>query len=614
MNHINLINDCISDDDYLGYLPYIEAFEYIICNHDSLMNLPVVFGIHGKWGVGKSTFMNLINKKLTENKAKKNIPNFYTIQINPWEYGNDQNFISIFLAKLYNVAEKELSSDEIGEDDYITKIFKSLLRPLKFSANTGILKAEYDIGKLSFNAKKTIIDDFISENFSMKEIIKNVLDCKVFEDRKIVVFIDDLDRCRSDKVMEVIESIKLVLDSKNCIFFLGCDKDYLENALSIRYKEFIGFLEKLEGINTDANNYKRNIKDFSREYLEKIIQVPFGIPPLNKDSIDAFIKCILFKENNSSGSKAFMTANLYEDFSKKLNYKLISDLIVKAELNPRKIKRIINLIFLNYVFIYFKFKNNTSILQNIDINILSILGFIRDVEQEYYGKYLSYAEKCKNTLLSYYSYYKRNKKETKLELEKQSFMQNQNVNEYFKIFFNHFKTKSQDSLVEKLKEIDIYITVSNTTTYENYENMVWGPAGEYRSEITYKKLKEFLNRLKGNKIAQDFTLWLFDSIYNKNDYVFGLQSNIHFYKKNGQDKSSHINNFIFRLEYIEKEKKFLIRFEWSTYKSVLLKYHQELENIKIYDRTNKSISLTNSMSYKYLSEIEDTLEQLISNY
>ncbi len=611
MNSNNFINDCVSDNDYLGYLPYIEAFEYLICNHSSLMSLPVVFGIHGKWGVGKSTFMYLIKKKLDDAKNKNGTNSFFTLELNPWEYGSDQNFISIFLAKLYEVAKVELSSQEKGEDDYITRVFKSLLRPLKLSANAGIFKADYDLSKLSFQAKKTIIDDFISENFSMKEIIKSILNSEIFENRKIVVFIDDLDRCRSDKVMEVIESIKLVLDSKNCIFFLGCDKDYLENALSIKYKEFIEFTEKSEDGNNEKNNYKRNLREFAREYLEKIIQVPFGIPPLNNESIESYIDCVLFKKNRNSTSRVIIAEDLSKKFNENVSIKLISNLIVKAELNPRKIKRTLNLLFLNYIFIFFKFNNNENIIKNINIDILSILGFIRDVEQEYYKKYLSKVDNCKNTLLSFYSFFHDKKEQTENEYSEQSFMQNQYVKEYFKIFFNYAKITSKQVFLEKLENIEVYISVSNTTTYEDYTEINWGSVGEHRSEITGKKLKEFLNRLRNDQLALDFVIWLFENIYNDKFFVFGLQSNIHFYKKSDNE----LKIFLFRLEYNDKEKSLYIKFDRSnTYKSIFLdKEGQFLSTIKSYNKSRKQIEITNTLDYKSISQIKKLLEGLITN-
>ncbi|ETJ25515.1 hypothetical protein Q604_UNBC17779G0001, partial [human gut metagenome] len=71
-----------------------------------------------------------------------------------------------------------------------------------------------------FNSQKDLVEKYITENYQLKETIHKILDYEIFDSKKIVIFIDDLDRCPEDKVLEVIESIKLILNSKNCIFFL----------------------------------------------------------------------------------------------------------------------------------------------------------------------------------------------------------------------------------------------------------------------------------------------------------------------------------------------------------------------------------------------------------
>lgn len=341
MTTSNFINDCISDADYLGYLPYIEAFEYLICNHNNLMSLPIVFGIHGKWGVGKSTFMNLVKERL--DKTNK----FFTIDLNPWEYGNDNNFVATFLAKLYKTVENDLCNEEKKQPDRLASLFKAIVKPLKITSDFKLAKVEYDFSKLSFESQKQIVDEYISESYALKETIKFILDAEIFLTKKVVVFVDDVDRCPTEKVMEVIESIKLVLNSENCIFFLGCDKEYLENALNVKYKDFLRFIEGSQIPAEKNEEYKlhNNFKNFSREYLEKIIQVPFNIPSLNEKSIETYIDCILNSKISSTEAQIDYNCDYYKEFKKSLPQKLLSKLFEEVNINPRRIKRILNLIF-----------------------------------------------------------------------------------------------------------------------------------------------------------------------------------------------------------------------------------------------------------------------------
>jgi len=77
------------------------------------------------------------------------------------------------------------------------------------------------------------------------------------EPRRLVVFVDDLDRCLPEKAIQVLEALKLFLDVKGCIFVLGLDPEAIESAVRTRYQEEIK----------------------PREYLEKIIQVPLSCRP-----------------------------------------------------------------------------------------------------------------------------------------------------------------------------------------------------------------------------------------------------------------------------------------------------------------------------------------------
>ena len=56
----------------------------------------------------------------------------------------------------------------------------------------------------------------------------------------IIIFIDDLDRCPPNRVVEVINAINTLTLSKGFIFFLGYDRKYVASAICAEYKEMIG--------------------------------------------------------------------------------------------------------------------------------------------------------------------------------------------------------------------------------------------------------------------------------------------------------------------------------------------------------------------------------------
>ena len=94
---------------------------------------------------------------------------------------------------------------------------------------------------------------------------------------RLVVFVDDLDRCLPERAVEALEAIKLFLDVPGCIFVLGVDRQVIERGIQVRYKDF------------DAGSIGPILLDGAR-YLEKIIQIPFSLPPAKAEAMRGFVE------------------------------------------------------------------------------------------------------------------------------------------------------------------------------------------------------------------------------------------------------------------------------------------------------------------------------------
>lgn len=106
----------------------------------------------------------------------------------------------------------------------------------------------------------------------------------IVEDAKfdsIIVYIDDLDRCSGEKMIECIEAIKLFLNVKNTAFVLGADERMVERAIKEHYPE----------IEQD----KRQIYSPFSDYLEKLIQIPYRLPRLSLNEQYTYILFLLLK-------------------------------------------------------------------------------------------------------------------------------------------------------------------------------------------------------------------------------------------------------------------------------------------------------------------------------
>jgi hypothetical protein len=100
----------------------------------------------------------------------------------------------------------------------------------------------------------------------------DLLEKKLGQDERVLVLIDDLDRCEPNKAVEVLQAIKLLLNFNKYIICLGIDARVITRAIEKYYEDLLG--------PAGASGY---------EYLDKIIQIPFRIPTPNPDEIREFI-------------------------------------------------------------------------------------------------------------------------------------------------------------------------------------------------------------------------------------------------------------------------------------------------------------------------------------
>ena len=123
---------------------------------------------------------------------------------------------------------------------------------------------------------------------------------------RIIVFIDDLDRCSPKKMLEVLESIKVFLDIDGFIYVLGISHETLTKIITSEYKD-------------------TNIK--GEDYIKKIIQIPISIPVWSKIDIGYLLEHLLAKKLIDPKYSAIIEKN--------------KDLISKAiNSNPREYQEI----------------------------------------------------------------------------------------------------------------------------------------------------------------------------------------------------------------------------------------------------------------------------------
>lgn len=302
-------------------------------------------GIYGGWGTGKTTLMEMIRRDLDLNYAS----NVEPIWFDSWRYENEEYSAMVPLLRtiilhIENGLNRKRDSS-IREKKYegltklktaFTKAGNAIIR--NTTANIGLTGGEILQAGASLDIGKTI-DDYRSDGYfisgqdriyfhkHISEHIKEQLNKIRYNDKgelvydfRLVIFVDDLDRCTPDKALELLESTKTFFDIEGIIYVIGIDPTAIDSIVETKYGE----KSSIEGL----------------DYLQKIVQLPFQIPVWNADNLINTIK------------EMVNTTGLPKSFTKNLITPNNVDLIVKsAKMNPRDVKRFINSIVLSmYVY------------------------------------------------------------------------------------------------------------------------------------------------------------------------------------------------------------------------------------------------------------------------
>ena len=307
---VRIISDApVKEKAQFGFDAYINTISDLIAFKEN--ETPLVIGVYGKWGSGKTTLMESIREKLEKDKRYKSGPaSDYrvckTVWFQAWKYKNEDEILAALISEIL----KEMGKGDFFEkcktriEELISRI--NLIKP--FSALIKTITA-IDISEfLKDPAYKKNIGFYDVFNEFFQRLIWTYLSWRPqenkfeeFDETKgvLAIFIDDLDRCSESKIVQVLETIKLFMDKKGCVFVIGAENEIIIKALEKTYKE-------------DAIRF-----------MDKIVQVTFNLPKIPISDFESFI------------------GNCGNDFGKELKEHL--PLIIPArENNPRNIKRFIN--------------------------------------------------------------------------------------------------------------------------------------------------------------------------------------------------------------------------------------------------------------------------------
>src|ERR1017187_10036789 len=250
--------------DCLGYSTYVSVLANI-CTHKDLA--PLTLGIFGPWGSGKTSLMQMMMGAIEATKGGKK---HSTLWFNAWMYeGREEAQSALVHAILANLQKDVTLAGEAKQ--LVEKLMKgtSVLKLGTFIMKSAITMTPNleEFAKCFKDESEKVAHTMESFESDFKKLLALVgID-------RIVVFIDDLDRCSSSKVIETFETIKLFLNTPACTFVIGADPRKIEDAVGEVYKV------------TEDNR--------KRDFLEKIIQIPFVIPEQKIDDVVCYVGMLI---------------------------------------------------------------------------------------------------------------------------------------------------------------------------------------------------------------------------------------------------------------------------------------------------------------------------------
>ena len=302
---LNLSTDnAISDEtkDLLDFGRYVDPLVALLVN--PVTETPFTVGVFGTWGSGKTSLLKLLDARLQKDYQDK----FLRVWFNPWVHRAEPNLLVALLHTLHDALDAQ-PGNKFKES--AKRIFDVLVR-----LGADLFLKHVTANAVSVEALEKLEQQYLkthgrveSEMRNLRQTLQAEANKLAEKGTKLVLIVDDLDRCEPSQIIELLESIKLFFDLEHLFIILAVDKEIVDRGVQIKYKEF-KFADGRESA-------------IGAEYLEKLVQLPLSLFPLHRNQVQGFM------------TKLNLPAAL------KQHLPLLTAVL---DPNPRKIKRVLNIL------------------------------------------------------------------------------------------------------------------------------------------------------------------------------------------------------------------------------------------------------------------------------
>lgn len=257
---------------------------------------PMSIAIQGDWGTGKTSTLNLLKKNL---EADKDTNGIKCVFFNTWQYSQFNMEDSLYVSFVHNLVKQCGGNDEILKTVAAfgkLAFFKAI--DWKFGTNASEILDGFE------KAKKDQMESVSKLQEDFAELVKKT-------GKRLVIFIDDLDRLNPEVAVELLEIIKLFVNVENSIFVLAIDYEVVVKGVRKKYGENLS-------------------EEKCRNFFDKIIQLPFKMP-VERYNLTELVRKAVQEQTHMTDEGV----NIVAEF--------ISDVMGT---NPRTFKRLVNAFFL----------------------------------------------------------------------------------------------------------------------------------------------------------------------------------------------------------------------------------------------------------------------------
>jgi NTE family protein len=241
----------------------------------------LTLAVYGRWGIGKTTLLHAIDERISEKCT--------VVWFDMWEYKNQEHVIPHLLDAI---------ADALPQESQAAKGLRTLAR-------AALASASLSAGNVSFSGKDLLgeLDRvWAAPKVETQQLNSLIQHWRGRTDQRIVVMVDNLDRCLPEQAVALLEQITSLFGFPGVVFVLAAERDRLAQAIEAKNGLQLG-----EGL----------------VYLEKIIQVEFRVPGLDQDHVLRWIGSLIRPPLQITGEDAQLLAEV-------------------AAWNPRLIKRLLN--------------------------------------------------------------------------------------------------------------------------------------------------------------------------------------------------------------------------------------------------------------------------------